>query len=219
MKSGLMATSTSQHVSIELESPSPPLIGRGRGVHTALSDVHRTHSRSASWSLPGGHGSRHSEFGMGLASLNPIAPITNVIREIVPSFGSLSQNSDSNGSLRVSRNPSQSSLLLGPGGTEVEGRGVSGTHESNSQRSLGDSGSNMNVQLPHEHTAIPVGGQGMQEEQNTALEMSDGFRWLEQNVVFVILLLVKFAWYHRSGWYKPKCLSLVCVNTNYSLVE
>lgn len=199
MKSGLMTTSSSQEVSIELEPPPPSLIGRGRGVHASLSDFHRAHSRSASWSLPGGRGPRHSEFGMSLA----IAPITSVIREIVPSFGSLTRNPDSDGNFRVSRDPSQTSLLLGPGGAEVEGRIVSDTREANSQdplRSLGDSSSNMNVHLPHEHIAIPLGVQGMPEEQNVGLELNDTVRWLEQNAVFILLLLVKFAWYHRSGW-------------------
>ena len=199
MKSGLMTTSTSQDVSIELEPGLPSLIGRGRVVHTSISDFHRAHSRSASWSLPGGHGSRPSEFGMGLA----ISPITSVIREIVPSFGSLTRNRDSDGSLHVSRDPSPTSLVLGSGGTEVEGRSAIDTHEADSQdppRSLGDSSSNMNVHLPHEHTAIPLGAPGLPEEQNLGLELSDNVRWLEQNAVFIILLLVKFAWYHRLGW-------------------
>jgi len=37
------------------------------------------------------------------------------------------------------------------------------------------------------------------EEQNIGFEISDGIRWLEHNAIFIILLLVKFAWYHRSG--------------------
>ena len=212
MKTGLMsATINSQEVRVDME-PLPSRGSRGRSFHSALSNVRRSHSRSASWSLPGGQGSRPSEFGRSLASLNPMTPITNVIREIVPSFGQLSQRaSETNGgsSPHLSRNPSQTSLLLG--NPEMEGGGVELRLNENNEpsespghdplRTLGDSSSNVNVHLPHEHTVIPI--QGPPEDQNVGLELSDSMRWLERNAIFIILLLIKFAWYHRSGLLSP----------------
>jgi hypothetical protein len=42
-------------------------------------------------------------------------------------------------------------------------------------------------------------GNGNEEQQNIGFEISDGIRWLEHNAIFIVLLLLKFAWYHRSG--------------------
>lgn len=199
-----MKASDPQDVVIDLDS-HPPSRNRNGGFHSTLSDVRRAHSRSASWSLPSGQG---SDFGRGLVSLNPMTPITNVIREIVPSFGQQSRTADSGGrvsphvsSLHASRNPSQASLLEGQTVEQDESaqetRNLSSGHDS--LRTLGDSSSNVNVHLPREHLAVHMGEQGPPEEANVGLELSDSMRWLEQNAIFIILLLMKFAWYHRSG--------------------
>ena len=45
-----------------------------------------------------------------------------------------------------------------------------------------------------------VGGNALTEEQNSmAPEMRESLKWLERNAVFFALLLISFAWYHRSG--------------------
>ena len=204
--SPVMKASDSQDVVIDLES-LPHSRTRNGGFHSTLSNVRRAHSRSASWSLPSRQG---SDFGRGLVALNPMTPITNVIREIVPSFGQHSRTADSSGrvsphvaSPHTSRNPSQTSLLgqtiEQDGNTEEaqETRDLSSGHDS--LRTLGDPSSNVNVHLPREHLAVHMGGPGPPEEANVGLELSDSMRWLEQNAIFIILLLLKFAWYHRSG--------------------
>jgi len=182
----------SPDVSIEMEPPAgSPRVGRGTmGIIPSMTDVHRAHSRSASWSLPGGRTSLST--GMGLASLNPIAPITNVIREIVPSFDRLSRHSDSESSHRASREHSQNSLLLEET-TEESGLNEMERPEGGASETEGGLGSH------GDHMSIPMGGHNQPEEQNVGLELSDSVRWLEQNAVFLILLLIKFAWYHRSG--------------------
>ena len=203
----MSSISSSQDVVLEMET-LPSSRSRGGGFHPAFSNVRRTHSRSASWSLPGAPTSRHSEFGRGLVSLNPMTPITNAIREIVPSFGQTSRTSDSTndgangrGTPHVSRDTSQTSLLLGPSELEEGVEHTEGTSDgpADSLRTLGDSSSNVNVHLPRDHSTIPVGAQGPGDEPNVGLELSDSMRWLERNAIFIILLLIKFAWYHRSG--------------------
>lgn len=205
----MSSVSNPRDVVLDLDSPHPPSRNRGGGFHPAFSNVRRTHSRSASWSLPGGQGARHTEFGMGLVSLNPMTPITNAIREIVPSFGQTPRTPESNGGSgrgtpqpRISRDPSQTSLLHGPseeGPEQGEDDDPIPENGHDSLRTLGDSSSNVNVHLPHEHTVIPMGAQGTADEPNLGLELSDSMRWLERNAIFIILLLIKFAWYHRSG--------------------
>lgn len=204
----MSSSSNSQDIGIELDTPPPPSSrSRGLGFHATLSNVRRAHSRSASWSLPGAQGA--GEFGRGLVCLNPMTPITNAIREIVPSFRSRTSETSmgtGSGTPHLSRDTSQTSLLLGDAEGSLEQGSRVETQEGHvpsgydpSRRTLGNSSSNVNVHLPHEHVAIPMGGQGAADEANVGLELNDSLRWLEHNAIFIILLLVKFAWYHRSG--------------------
>ena len=239
-------------VGIELESPPttrgrPHGIGRsvaGAGATAAvvnpseLEQQQRSHSRSASWSFTRGQ------------VLNPMAPITSVIREIVPSLSQLSRstrNATSTGTIRIpesprpSRTSSRESLLRGSGSssTTSEGSGEGGGEretgdrdgrregaifhddddpledwgESNggsgsngTSRTLGDPSANVSVHVPRGHNRTPSaagtnnnGHQNGNEEQNTGIEVGDGVRWLERNAIFIILVFVKFGWYHRSG--------------------
>lgn len=85
---------------------------------------------------------------------------------------------------------------------EVWGEPNGGGGSSNgASRTLGDPSANVSVHVPrgHNHTPPANGRQNGNEEQNTGMEVGDGVRWLERNAIFIILLLVKFAWYHRSG--------------------
>ena len=185
-----MSISNSQDVGIELEPLSPSQGNRSQGLHVTIFNTRRIHSRSASWSLPGG---QSSELGRSLGSLNPITPITSAIRGIVPSFRYCSGRNESD-SMHLSPNNSQPSLMESSEferGSEVEDLG---SHQHDSLRTFGDTSSNVNVHLSHEHTVIPMG-----PPENIGVETSDETTWLEQNVIFIILLLFKFAWYHRSG--------------------
>lgn len=170
--SRLLDMSESHEVGIELEPSPPPTPRIGQRVFP-----HRIHSRSASWSFTGGQ-----RPGSRVASLNPITPITSVIREFVGQ----ERDRDSASNLGMSRSSSEVSVPLARGpsyddelsdhlGFQQDGRGW-------------ETGDRLHYQPP------PVN-----DEQNIGFEVSDGIRWLEQNAVFIILLLVKFAWYHRSG--------------------
>ena len=163
----------------------------------------RSHSRSQSWSF----NSRGQRPGAGElpSSLAALTPITSVIREIVPSFGGSETESSSSveSPLLISRAASQASLSsgirfgdpgtpisphvtlphrTGGGGGGGGGGGRGGEGERGGERGTGGSGGN-------------------DEQQNIGFEISDGVRWLEHNAIFIVLLLLKFAWYHRSGIY------------------
>lgn len=140
------------------------------------------HSRSASWSFTRGQGRGASD--LGLAALNPL---TTVIRELVPSFG----HGDVMTPESLSRAASHVSLSL----TRATGY--------DSQPSFG-------TETPTTETQ-PSGEAQPQfpEEQNVGPEMGDGVRWLEHNAVFAVILLLRFAWFHRSG----ESFVEVCVGT------
>ena len=153
----------------------------------------RVHSRSASWSFTGSQAPRGpSDLGSSLAAINPL---TSVIRELVPSYG---QNAESTGSIGTgSRNSSQGSLHRGPSYDE---------ELSNSPRTQ-ESGVVTD--------APPIEA----EEQNIGTEIGDGVRWLEQNAIFFVLLLVKFAWFHRSGVCLCMCSTMFTLASHDSMLQ
>ena len=92
--------------------------------------------------------------------------------------------------------------------------------ESWESRTLADPSANVNVHVPrgHNHNPPAVGGnQNGNEEQNGGGEIGEGVQWLEHNAIFIILLLVKFAWYHRSGKLNPSSLSYFSLLISLSL--
>ena len=162
----------------------------------------RSHSRSQSWSF-NSRGQRPNAGDLP-SSLAALTPITSVIREIVPSFGAETDSGES--PLLISRAASQASLPPLSGGIR-----------------FGDPASPVSPHVPLPHRTVGAGaavgggrgsegerggeraapGNGSDDHQNIGFEISDGVRWLEHNAIFIVLLLLKFAWYHRSGIYTP----------------
>ena len=155
----------------------------------------RSHSRSQSWSF-NSRGQRPStnDLTTSLAALNPI---TSVIREIVPSFGQEeSDTSSGNSPTLMSRAASQVSLPLTGGIRFGEGLGQEPPNLPHPPRPHRTGGGGRGAEGAGERGA---GNGNDEQQQNIGFEISDGIRWLEHNAIFIILLLLKFAWYHRSG--------------------
>lgn len=175
--SRLLDMSESHEVGIELEPSPAPTPRIGQRVFP-----HRIHSRSASWSFTNGQ-----RPGSRVASLNPITPITSVIREFVGQ----ERDRDLTSNPGMSRSSSEVSVPLARGASYDDELSDTPIHHhlGSQQDERGwEAGDRLHYQPP------PVN-----DEQNIGFEVSDGIRWLEQNAIFIILLLVKFAWYHRSG--------------------
>lgn len=189
--SRLLGMSESHEVGIELDPPSPPP-RISRGVFP-----HRIHSRSASWSFTGGPRPGTSDLSSRVTVLNPITPLTAVIREYVQ------QEHSSVGNSTMSRTTSEVSLPLSRVASyedELSDAPVPPHIPSRQERRVPDIRDQRHP--PH-----------VNEEQNIGFEISDGIRWLEHNAIFIILLLVKFAWYHRSGR-RVKNAPLPCIINN-----
>ena len=188
-----------QEVGIDLDAgvdtggPLPPGVRPQRGDFApGGGSLHnpRSHSRSQSWSFNSrGQRPGTGDLTSGLAALNPI---TSVIREIVPSFGGeQSDSSSGNSPTLVSRAASQVSLPLSSFGEGlVRGSPPSTPHPHRTVGGRGGAEGEGGERGP---------GNGNEEQQNIGFEISDGIRWLEHNAIFIVLLLLKFAWYHRSG--------------------
>ena len=201
MKSGRMRTMNGRghEIGIDLD-PSYDEGAPSHDPHSTSfpSTLHpHTHSRSQSWSF-NSRGQRLGGTADLTTSLAALNPITSVIREMVPSFGQDTDSSARSSPARMSRTTSQVTLPLRTGVTfdtelvREESPPTSAAH-------------------PHPHRTVGGRAEGSgegEDQQNIGFEISDGIRWLEHNAIFIVLLLLKFAWYHRSG----KCVRVcVCV--------
>ena len=131
------------------------------------------HSRSASWSFTRGQGRGASDL-----SFTALTPLTTVIRELVPSLG----HADVMTPESLSRAASQVSLTL----TRATGYDTPPSLATDTPTTT----------APQSSTE---GQPQFPEEQNVGPELGDGVRWLEHNAVFALILLLRFAWFHRSG--------------------
>ena len=151
----------------------------------------RSHSRSASWSFT----QTRRGGGRGLAAFSPL---TSVLRDIVvPSFTESSQNLHSieDASAIGSRTVSQVSLNIG---SSFDDELNDNTPLLMQERHWPDNRALAN-RGPLVHEGRFQGEAAEQDAGDVGVEISDGVRWLEHNAVFIVLLLTKFAWYHRSG--------------------
>ena len=180
---------------------------------------HRTHSRSQSWSLSNDsrERSQQSNYSPNITSVYSISPLTNVIREFVPSFVNVAHSSDPTNMhlnrtshLQV-RSSSTSSLSQGPryGREEAMNDHLSDVPDERSRLTHGDASLNMDVQYNRRQFHEQVIHETT-DQSTLGVEISEGVRWMERNAVFIILLLFKFSFYHRYG----ECiLSLGCVTS------
>ncbi len=157
---------------------------------------HRMHSRSASWSFT--HAAQRSagtDLGSSLAALNPLQGVTSVIRELV---GQESDHS-SPSSPRISRTASQVSLPLARGPSYDDELSNSPPRRTLDVRQDHRARAAMEAEIGRARQHQQLQTSNEDQQNNIGFEISDGIRWLEHNAIFIILLVIKFAWYHRSG--------------------
>ena len=201
---------TGQEVGFSLGDPDPtsPTAERRHSISFFSS---RMHSRSSSWSFTGSTRPSASDLGSSLASINPIR---SVIREFVPSLDPTNETAPS----PPSRTNSQHSINLNRGTsydedtTQQNFSSLSLSHVAqpvlpvrrNSDNSLSSSNSSNNREQPFADS-IPEGmihlnvNNGGDDPNNGSVEISDWLRWIEQNAIFFTLLIIRYAWIHRSG--------------------
>ena len=217
-------------VGIELEQPPTPR-GHSRrtiaaplapSTNAAIASEQRSHSRSASWSFTR---------GQMLNPISPITSVLTGIVPSLSQISMSAGNAATSHSIPESPPPSRTSsreTLLVRGGSSAGASSGDGSGERGEEagrreesfnsdsprlspnlwdsRTVGDSSTNVSVHVPRGHNPSTTGGiqhQNGNEEQNVGVDIGDGVRWLERNAIFIILLLVKFAWYHRSGENSP----------------
>ncbi len=166
----------------------------------------RVHTRSSSWSFTGSTRPGAGDIGASIAAINPIR---SVIREFVPTLGTTNENdittrsqSGSQLSLRsfgIGEDDATPLNYATPINYVTQSRGHTPPVTVNSDNSVS---SNDSRDHPYANN-----GPMFPDTDADSIELSEGFRWIEQNAFFFTLLLIRYSWIHKSGYY------------NYSLVS
>ena len=169
------------------------------------------HSRSSSWSFTGSQRPNASDLGSSLASINPIR---SVIREFVPSLHPTSEREVGQSPI-ITRTNSQISINLSSIGADEDStvRNIETLGESsngqrlspsivrqNSQSSLSSGGNNREQPFADLLTAaIPVHNGTTIDDNGGNMELADWVKWIEQNAIFFLLFMLRYAWIQCAG--------------------
>ena len=105
-----------------------------------------------------------------------------------------------NVTMQIGGNDSCSSTesVIGGGSHADDSRSSVGSGSNDREQPRPD-GVNGNMFEGHGSIGVPMGEQLGEEPTGGGAEVSDGVRWAEQNVLFLILLVLRYFWMHRSG--------------------
>ena len=185
-----------QDVGFSIGEPDSPTDGRGTPSRFLNSHAH---SRSSSWSFTGSTRPGATDLGASLAAINPIR---SVIREFVPSLNPTNETVTSPPSRSESQLSMRSLMRESEGATPLnhvtQSRGDTPPTTVNSANSLSSEDFRDHPFANNVPTNI---SNGNIDVDGGTIELSEGFRWIEQNMFFVTLLLIRYSWMHKSGDY------------------
>ena len=148
----------------------------------------RSHTRSQSWTNPP---MGQTNFTSSLTSIYSVSPLATVFRELfMRSESQSNQAANHRQENHLNRTFSESSL---PQQQITHSRGNTPPLQDN--RTLGDASTGdglprrINEEVFQDNVEQPVIG----------VEISEGVRWMERNAVFIVIVLIKFSFYHRAG--------------------
>lgn len=163
-----------------------------------------SHVRSASWTYTPGNGQ---------ITLSNLSPLTSVIREFVPSFGSTGRTANSRSTSTSPLSPMSPSTYVDLShalGFEAD-PGIN-RYGSRMRNDLGRYSPNVNMNSGHsseteenmEHgsgnrNAGSAQGAGNSRSTGDRMEFQGTISWLEKSLPFVLLLLSRIMWDHRLG--------------------
>lgn len=173
-----MADHHHQHREVHIDMTSSELAG-----DTATGRLGRTHNRSASWTFR----------SPNTADLSSLASLTSVIREFVPAaFTSEDPMSSSTAYERNNTNTMEYDSVRTYGHT---------TAASHTQHSRNSSTSNA---MPY-HNDVESGHRPPLDTPHPIVEelhppeTNDSVKWFEENMLLILVLIVRFSWMHRLG--------------------
>lgn len=151
----------------------------------------RSHTRSLSWTNM--EPVTQPRYTPSLSSIYSISPLTTVFREFLARSGdnrttNRPHNSHLNRTFSDSRAPQEPLSQTRSGTPPSQIRRVDSL--SSGVSSAGSDGLDN-----REHEEVFRDNL----EQPTVVEISEGVRWLERNAVFLVIILIKFALFHRAG--------------------
>ncbi|XP_064392016.1 RING finger and transmembrane domain-containing protein 2-like [Halichondria panicea] len=147
----------------------------------------RSHTRSQSWTNPP---VGQANFTSSLTSIYSVSPLATVFREFFMRSGGQSNHTPNRRENHLNRTFSETSL---PRQQVIHSRG--NTPPPQEHRTL--EGASISEDLPGRTNEEVI--QDNVEQPTIGVEISEGVRWMERNAVFIVIVLIKFSFYHRAG--------------------
>lgn len=186
-----------QHREVRIDMTPSDMVGDSLADYTTAARLGRTHSRSASWTFR----------SPNTADLPSLASLTSVIREFVPAAF-------------TSEDP-MSASYTGTPNMDFDSVRTYGhpTVASHTQHSRNASTSNAipygDVETGHHRP--PIDTQHPIIEELHPPETNESVKWFEENMLLILVLVIRFSWMHRLGkcnWHeydRSKCRMSECI--------
>lgn len=164
----------------------------------------RSHTRSQSWTNPP---VGQANFTSSLTSIYSVSPLATVFREFFMRSGGQSNHTPNRRENHLNRTFSETSL---PRQQVIHSRG--NTPPPQEHRTL--EGASISEDLPGRTNEEVI--QDNVEQPTIGVEISEGVRWMERNAVFIVIVLIKFSFYHRAGERIDYSDAIRCDDRNYT---
>lgn len=178
-----MADHHHQHREVHIDMTPSELAGDGLADYTA-GRLGRTHNRSASWTFR----------SPNTADLSSLASLTSVIREFVPAaFTSEDPMSSSTTYDRNNTNTMDYDTV------RTYGHSTTVSHTQHSRNSSTSNAPQYHNDVESGHHRPPLDATLPIVEELHPPETNDSVKWFEENMLLILVLVVRFSWMHRLG--------------------
>jgi len=173
-----------QHREVHIDMTPSELAGDSMADYTA-GRLGRTHSRSASWTFR----------SPNTADLSSLASLTSVIREFVPA--AFTSEDPMSSSTAYDRNNS-TSMDYDP--VRTYGHSTTASHTQHSRNPSISSAAQYHgdVESGH-HRGPPLDSTHPIVEELHPPETNESVKWFEENMLLILVLVIRFSWMHRLG--------------------
>ena len=185
-----------QHREVHIDMTPSELAGDGLVDYTA-GRLGRTHSRSASWTFR----------SPNTADLPSLASLTSVIREFVPAAFTSEDPMSSSSVYDRSNNTSMEYETV-----RTFGRTTSSSHVQHSRNPSTSNATQYHTDVESGHHRPPIDNTHPIVEELHPPEPNESVKWFEENMLLILVLVVRFSWMHRLGEMMKTCIGCVVID-------
>ena len=169
-----------QHREVHIDMTASELAGD----NYATGRLGRTHSRSASWTFR----------SPNTADLSSLASLTSVIREFVPAAFTSEDPMSSSASYDRSN-----SNTMDYDSVRTYGHSTAASRTQHSRNSSTSNAAQYHTDVESGQHRPPLDSAHPVVEEIHPPETNDSVKWFEENMLLILVLVIRFSWMHRLG--------------------